>query len=191
MKTQLLVQVTVVLLSTAVLSHTQQSSQTQGTKTDPRQIMVTVGRLLEQGHCTRHKFDVEMSGRILEIYLQALDSTKLFFTQKDVDQIRQKYQATLGNDVLLGDFRPAKEIYAIFQDRLKDQVAKIQGFLKKEYSFKSNRTVVIDRHKELWPANVVEADNLWRNRIEGELLQEKLNPLTGEPGAKVVSKRYD
>ena len=52
---------------------------------DPRQVAITVGRLLEQGHYSRQKLDPEMSKRILETYLENLDYNKLFFTQEDVD----------------------------------------------------------------------------------------------------------
>jgi carboxyl-terminal processing protease len=190
MKTLPLVTLMIAWLSTVVQSRAELTSPPPAPP-DPRQIMITVGRLLEQGHYTRHKLDSEMSGRILDSYLQALDSNKLFFTQEDIDQIRQKYQSVLGGDLLLGELGPAKEIYAIFRSRLADRVAKIQTFLKKDFSFKSNRTVAIDRHKEPWPANLAEADNLWRDRIEGELLQEKLNPAADGPPAKVVGKRYN
>ena len=56
---------------------------------DPRQVEITVGRLLEQGHYSRRKLDGEMSKRILETYLESLDCNKLFFTQEDVEQFAQ------------------------------------------------------------------------------------------------------
>ena len=68
---------------------------------DSRQVAVTVGRLLEQGHYSRQKLDAEMSKRILESYLENLDYNKLFFTQEDVDQFTQKYGASLGDSIFL------------------------------------------------------------------------------------------
>jgi hypothetical protein len=82
---------------------------------DPRQVAITVGRLLEQGHYSRQKLDAEMSKRILETYLENLDYNKLFFTQEDVDHFTQKYGANLGDSILLGDLRPAQEIYSVFK----------------------------------------------------------------------------
>src|SRR6202045_2333490 len=158
---------------------------------DPRQVAITVGRLLEQGHYSRQKLDPEMSKRILETYLENLDYNKLFLTQEDVDQFSQKYGATLGNNILLGDLQPAKEIYGVFKVRVEDRIAKIRLVLKKDYTFKRSRTVALDRRKEAWPANLAEADALWKDRIEGELLQEKLNKLAVDPGPKVVTRRYD
>src|ERR1700722_5385714 len=158
---------------------------------DSRQVAVTVGRLLEQGHYSRQKLDAEMSKRILESYLENLDYNKLFFTQEDVDQFTQKYGASLGDSILLGDLQPAREIYGVFRVRVEDRIAKIHQLLKKDYTFKSSRTVALDRRKEPWPANVADADTLWKDRVEGELLQEKLNKLAIDPGPKVVARRYD
>ncbi len=158
---------------------------------DPRQVAITVGRLLEQGHYSRQKLDAEMSKRILETYLESLDYNKLFLTQEDVDQFSQKYGATLGDSILLGDLQPAKEIYGVFRVRVEDRIAKIRQLLKKDYTFKSSRTVALDRRKEPWPANIAEADALWKDRIEGELLQERLNKFAVDPGPKVVTRRYD
>src|SRR6202795_4167710 len=158
---------------------------------DPRQVAITVGRLLEQGHYSRQKLDPEMSKRILEPYLENLDYNKLFFTREDVDQFTQKYGSTLGDSILLGDLQPAKEIYNVFKARVEDRIAKIRLVLKKDYTFKSSRTVALDRRKEPWPANIADADALWKDRIEGELLQERLNKFAVDPGPKVVTRRYD
>src|SRR5215470_7296450 len=158
---------------------------------DPHQVAITVGRLLEQGHYSRQKLDAEMSKRILATYLENLDYNRLFFTQDDINQITQKYGTTLGDSILLGDLQPAKEIYSVFRVRVEDRIAKIRQLLKKDYSFKSSRTVALDRRKEPWPANEAEADLLWKDRIEGELLQEKLNKFAIDPGTKVVGRRYD
>src|ERR1700730_8104713 len=106
MKTPSFVRMTALLLSTIVPICAQQEATPAKAQSDPGQIISTVGRLLEQGHYTRHKLDEEMSGRILDTYLQALDSTKLFFIQDDIDQIHQKYQATLGHEIQDGNLVP-------------------------------------------------------------------------------------
>jgi carboxyl-terminal processing protease len=166
-------------------------AQEKPSTADPRQIAITVGRLLEQGHYTRQKLDADTSRRILETYLEDLDYNKLFFTQEDIDEFNQKYGSNLGDSILLGEIQPARDIYAVFKVRVEDRIAKIHQLLKKDYTFKSSRTIDLDRRKDPWPANPAEADALWRDRIEGELLQEKLNKFSVDPGPKVVARRYD
>ncbi|MGA8660513.1 MAG: carboxy terminal-processing peptidase [Chthoniobacterales bacterium] len=177
------------LITSCLLGQQKLTSKAGGA--DPRQVAITVGKLLEQGHYTKQKLDDQLSAKVLDTYLENLDYTKLFFTQEDIDQIHQKYARTLAEGLLVGDVQPARDIYSIFKQRVEDRVGKVRQLLKKDYAFKSNRTVALDRRKEAWPANMADADALWRDRIEGELLQEKLNKFALEPGPKVVGKRYD
>jgi carboxyl-terminal processing protease len=158
---------------------------------DPQQVAIVVGRLLEQGHYTRQKLDPQMSARVLESYLENLDQNKLYFTREQVTPIVQKYGGALGQSILKGDLGPAREIYKIYKQAVIIRVAKIHQLLKKEYTFTSDRTVALYRYKEPWPADTAEADSLWRDQIEGELLQEKLNNLSTEPAAQIVGRRYD
>jgi len=182
----------VAFLGLSVLCATNCSiGQLKQNSADSRQISITVARLLEQAHYSRQKLDDATAKKILDTYLEDLDYTKLFFTQEDIDEIYKKYGPTLDQDLTVGNVQPARDIYNLFKTRVTDRVAKIKELLKQDYSFKSTKTVALDRHKDPWPANAAEADNLWRDRVEGELLQEKLNKLALEPGPKLIEKRYD
>ena len=159
---------------------------------DPRQVAATVGRLLEQGHYSRWKLGPEMSARILETYLEDLDYDKAFLTQGDVNRLSAQYGANIGERVLLGDLGPAKAIYDVFKARVEERIVKVHQVLWKNYNFTTNRFVDLDRRKKRWPANVNESDSLWTDRIEGELLQEKLNKLVAaDSQPKVVARRYE
>jgi carboxyl-terminal processing protease len=182
----------VAFLGLSVLCATNCSiGQLKQNSADSRQISITVARLLEQAHYSRQKLDDATAKKILDTYLEDLDYTKLFFTQEDIDEIYKKYGPTLDQDLTVGNVQPARDIYILFKTRVTDRVAKIKELLKQDYGFKSTKTVALDRHKDPWPANSAEADNLWRDRVEGELLQEKLNKLALEPGPKLIEKRYD
>src|ERR1700722_8515479 len=119
-----------------VLNSTYVFGEEKPNSADPRQVAITVGRLLEQGHYSRQKLDAEMSKRILETYLENLDYNKLFFTQEDVDQFSQKYGTTLGDSILLGDLQPAREMYSEFRVRVEERMAKVRRLLQKEFTFK-------------------------------------------------------
>src|ERR1700677_323556 len=159
---------------------------------DPGQISIAVSRLLEQAHYTRRKLDdPDLSKQFLKNYLEAIDYNHLFFTQKDIDAFNAKYATELGNDVLLGNPNAAMDIWEVYTKRVEDRVAKVKDLLKQDYTFSSDRTLERDRTKAPWPADDAAADQLWRDRIEGELLQEKLIVHPIEPGLKVVTRRYN
>jgi carboxyl-terminal processing protease len=160
-------------------------------KSDAEQICVSVGRLLEEGHYTHQQLNAEMSQRFLRNYLELLDFSHLFFTQKDVDALTGKYGTALADDVLLGNLKPAYEIYDLYQKRVDERVAKIKELLKQPMDFKTDATVELRREKAPWPKDEAEADELWRGRIASELLQEKLSEHPIEPGPQLVGRRYD
>jgi carboxyl-terminal processing protease len=158
---------------------------------EPGQVAISVARWLEQGHYTREKLDEKMSARFLQTYLTTLDYNKLYFTQKDVDEFENKYASTLGDSVLRGDLGPAREIFARFRQRVEDRVAKSKKLTQKKYTFDSNRTVEINRQNAPWPKNQEEADRIWQDRIEAELLKEELAELKLRPPQETVTRRYE
>lgn len=154
-------------------------------------IAMSVGRLLEEGHYTRQKLNEEVSKKFLQTYLEILDFSHLFFTQKDVNELNAKYANSMAGDVLLGNLKPAYDIYALYTKRVDERVAKIKELLKQPIDFKGNATVELSRQKSSWPKDEAEADQLWRGRITNELLQENLSEHPIEPAPQLVSRRYD
>src|SRR3954466_722317 len=81
---------------------------------DPGQVEISVGKLLEQGHYSRKKLDDGVSRLLLKNYIETLDYTRLFFTQKVVDSFPSRYSTTLDDDILLGNPDAAYKIYDLY-----------------------------------------------------------------------------
>ena len=160
-------------------------------KADAENICVSVGRLLEEGHYTQQKLNDELSRKFLHTYLELLDYSHLFFTQQDIDTLNAKYSSSLDDDVLLGNLKPAYEIYDLYAKRVDERVAKVKELLKQPIDFKTDATIELSRQKAPWPKDEAEADQLWRGRIANELLQEHLSEHPLEPGPQLVTRRYD
>jgi len=174
------------------------------TATDMRPVAATVARMLEQGHYlhplslsekTPPRLESEppqtMSERVLKNYLQMLDYMHLYFTQDDVNEFMLRFAPNLASQIPNGDLSAPREIFTRFRQRVEDRVAKNKSIAEAPHDFKSRKTVEIDRKKAPWPATMEEADRLWSDRIEAELLQESLNEHPLNPPAKVVTKRYN
>ncbi len=167
------------------------SAQPVLAKSDVEQIAISVGRLLEEGHYTHQPLTDEMSRKFLRTYLELLDFSHLFFTQQDVDVLNMKYGTAVDDDILLGNLKPAYEIYDLYQKRVDERVAKIKELLKQPPDYKNDGTIELSRQKASWPKDEAEADQLWRGRIASELLQEHLSEHPIEPGPQLVGRRYD
>ncbi len=160
-------------------------------KSDLEQVEVSVGRLLEEGHYTHQPLNDEVSKKFLRTYLELLDFSHLFFTQKDVDALYAKYGTSIDDDVLLGNLKPAYEIYELYQKRVDERVAKIKEQLKEPPDFNTDATIELSRQKSNWPKDEAESDVIWRNRILNELLQESMSEHPIEPGPQLIARRYD
>jgi len=163
----------------------------EGQPPDAGQVMISVARLLEQGHFRRSPLSDEISGRLLRTYLENLDYNRLYFTQADVDLFEGKYATELDDYILLGNPKPAYEIQAVYAKRVEDRVAWIKEHLPKlESPAPAGATVELSRQKSPWPKDAAEADRLWENRLRNELLQEKLDESAVDPPLTVVERRY-
>ena len=161
------------------------------TSPDPGQVALAVARWLEQAHYSRKKLDDEMSAKLLKTYLESLDYNRLYFTQKDVDEFQRKYENNLDDSIFRGDLTPARNIFARFKQRLEDRVASNKKLAKKQFDFAGNHTVELNRQKSPWPKDQAEADRLWRDRVEAELLQEHLSEFKLRPPEQTVTRRYE
>ncbi|MGI8819490.1 MAG: carboxy terminal-processing peptidase [Chthoniobacterales bacterium] len=173
------------LLSSALLA------QPLFAKSDLEQVEVSVGRLLEEGHYTHQPLNDEVSKKFLRTYLELLDFSHLFFTQQDVDLLYAKYGTALDDDVLLGNLKPAYEIYDLYQKRVDNRVAKVKELVKQPMDSKADTTIELSRQKSAWPKDEADADAIWRGRVASELLQESLSEHPIEPGPQLVARRYE
>ncbi|MFN2477297.1 MAG: carboxy terminal-processing peptidase [Chthoniobacterales bacterium] len=160
-------------------------------KSDLEQVAVSVGRLLEEGHYTHQPLNDEVSKKFLRTYLEILDFSHLFFTQQDVDMLTVKYGTSIDDDVLLGNLKPAYEIYELYQSRVDARVANVKELLKQPIDEPADATIELSRQKAPWPKDAADADNIWKARIANELLQEKMSEHPIEPGPQLVARRYD
>lgn len=141
----------------------------------PGTVGISVAKALEQLHYTRHQIDDGVSDRLLKLYVDTLDYNKLFFTQSDIDEFNEKYDHTLDDAIFNADIQPAYTIYDRYLKRVEDRVAKIKGALKGDkFDFDGHGSIELSRQKSPWPKNDADADRIWHDRIENELLTENL-----------------
>lgn len=180
-----------IVLPVVCLALTGVSCSAAEEKVEKSQVVTAVARLLEQGHYTREKLNDEISAKFLESYLRMLDYNRLYFLQSDIDEFQKKYATTLDDSLLRGDLEPADTIYNRFKERLAARVKSNLELIPKKHEYASDRSVQINRQKAEWPKDQAEADKLWADRIEAELLQEELSKTRVDPPAKILTRRYN
>lgn len=144
-------------------------------ETDFGDVAFRVALMLRNRHYTRTEFDDAMSKRVFDNYMQYLDFNRMYFTQQDVDGFREKFEKSLDDVVFDVNIEPAHEMFALRLKRVEERVAKIEKELTEgEFTFKTDRKVTQARKESPWPKDMAEADQLWHDVLEAELLAEQL-----------------
>lgn len=139
-------------------------------------------RCLSGIHYERRPVSSLSMGDILTAYLEDLDPQHLFFFARDVAEIQSRYGLTLDIFLNSGSIKPAFVIYDTFRNRVRDRMEKIREFLDGEVILDSDRTYRPDREKAPWIETAEEMDDLWKDRLTYELLNEILMAEDGTVG---------
>lgn len=133
--------------------------------------------VLQNAHFSRTRFSREMYEKFLECYLQLLDPQHLYFTQEDVNRLKEKYASQFGDYLLVGQTTQlAKELYTEYSTRAlfrMEQAEKLlQQYKKNMPAFDSDKTIARTRRKLPHAKDNAELDQVWRNQVEDMLLTE-------------------
>jgi carboxyl-terminal processing protease len=158
---------------------------------DPAQLTIAVASVFEQLHYSKQRLDKALSRKVLRNYLDSLDHNHLFFTKEDVDGFTAKWGEALDSEIIFGRLDAAREIHNVYRARVEEYVAFAKGVLAEESKLDGDHSIEVNRQKAPWPAAGEEARRLWRDRLDSELIQERLaKKKKAEPAAAII-KRYD
>lgn len=134
--------------------------------------------VLEANHFRRHRLDDDYSEKFFDRYIEALDQQRLHFTQEDLAGFAH-YRTNLDNLTVgrheKADTSPAYEIFNRFRQRMNERVAYANELLKTEkFVFNTDEQIIVNRKDEPAPRDLEEARHLWRQRLRGEYLGEKV-----------------
>jgi carboxyl-terminal processing protease len=151
-----------------------------------------VANLVQNNHYSRTDFEDDVSEELLKKFVNFLDTSKLYFTQEDIDSFERKYKTSLDDYIFEGSIKPATDIYSIYVKRVEERVKGIEKILETvDFKFDSDRTVEKRRKDSKWPADKAAADVLWTNVIEGQLLAEELRTISQKARAKELGKKLE
>ena len=168
---------------------------------------ILVQKLLQDHHFSGKPLTDQKAREWIRAYMEALDYNHAFFLQSDLQAYQDNYGPQLAKLTQRGDITPAYEIFAGFNDRVRERLDWIKRRLTLPFDFSSEQTYEIDRTRVEWPADRAAADELWERRLKFDLLREKLVAKTSpetdktakptgekkkeEDPVATVTKRYD
>jgi carboxyl-terminal processing protease len=148
--------------------------------------------ILEKSQFAHHPLDDELAGKFLDRYLDTLDGQRMVFLQSDVDEFARfkptLAQATRGD----GDSSPARVIFQRYLERLDQRAAYVAELLRTEhFAFTANERYNFDRKNAPRPADLTAAQQLWRQQVRADYLQEKLAGKKEDEIATTLTRRAE
>jgi carboxyl-terminal processing protease len=147
-------------------------------------------KILEKSQLAHHPLDDELAGKFLDRYLDTLDGQHTVFLQSDVDEFAG-FKPTLAQATRRdGDSSPARVIFQRYLERLDQRAAYITELLCTEhFDFTDNERYNFDRKNAPHPADLSAAQQLWRQQVRADYLQEKLAGKKEEEIATTLTRR--
>ncbi len=139
---------------------------------------------LDREHYRDQEFNDALSSRFFDEYLESLDSAKNFFLQSDIAEF-EKYRKTFDDD-----FKKGNLDNNIGDERAVEPLIKTLDDKQNKFNFDVEESIETDREKAQWPANAVEADQLWQKYLKSNLLNSMLSGKTYEESKTNLRKRY-
>lgn len=149
-----------------------------------------VTRLLSREHYLDVALDDDLSARVYERYLEALDPSRSYFLASDVQQL-SRYRQRL--DEALRDARldPVYQIFNRFRTRLAERGRYALSLLDQPFDFTRDEDLSVNRQSAPWPKDRHELDDLWRQRVKNDLLNLRLAGRAEPEAVQVLRRRYE
>jgi carboxyl-terminal processing protease len=155
-----------------------------------RSIARRVYENLDRSHYAQAPLDDRMSSRMFDLYVEAMDPSRLYFTAADIAEF-ERLRLRFDDAIKTGALEPAFDIFRRFQVRNHERLQYAIGLLEQEPDYTLDESFAFDRSEAPWAATREELDELWRQRVKndglGQLLAGKED---WAQTAETLRKRY-
>ena len=174
-----------------VLSYTQAKTTEINLSPEPYQKETSrwLVRLLEQLHYKPMKLDDSFSEKILENYIDILDSNKIYFYADDIKGF-EIYKNQVDDAIKSGDVELAFNIFTLYIKRIQNRTEYSLALLEKPFDFTIEEEYIWDREDSLRMTNEKDMNELWRKRVKNDYLNLKLVGKEESKIKEILSKRY-
>jgi carboxyl-terminal processing protease len=160
-----------------------------------RELAMIVADMLQTYHYEKHAIDDAISERWFDNYIDSLDYGRMVFLQSDLDEFAA-HKRTLDEELLSHPPKldTALSIHARYRQRMRERAQFARKLLSQPVDLANDESMLIDRHEAgaSWPATTEQANDLWRKRMEDEVIDSLLSERDTEAEIRErLVKRYD
>jgi carboxyl-terminal processing protease len=179
---------TIVCLSVALFSFNSNSNK----KTDPdrdKLLLELLTFVLQKGHYNPATIDDAFSKEVYKDYITALDPSKRFFLQSDINEF-SKFELELDDQLNKKDLTFFNLTYDRLMLRMEDSKKIYKIVLSSPFDYKVDEDFNVDYDKAPYSKNAAELKNKWRKQIKLSTLSSYSDKLKIEEDKKLKDPNY-
>ena len=137
-------------------------------KNDPEKdkfLLELLTYVLEKGHYNPAAFDDKLSKGIYKDYIDALDPSKRFFLQSDIDEFA-KYELQIDDQILKKELTFFDLTYTRLMKRIEESKSYYKDVLDKPFDYSVDEEFNTDYEKLPYAKNISELKEKWRKQIK-------------------------
>lgn len=161
-------------------------------KEDPekdRLLLELLTFVLEKGHYDPIVMDDTFSKNVFKEYLNALDPSKRYFVQSDIDEFK-KYELEIDDMVKSKDLKFFELTYTRLIERIGESRKLYKDVLDKPFDFSKDETINTDYEKMPFSKNRSELKNRWEKQLKLSVLSSVTDKLKLEEDKKAKDAGY-
>ncbi|WPR72557.1 carboxy terminal-processing peptidase [Flavobacterium sp. NG2] len=164
MKRHYKILLTIVVLSVTLFAFNIKSKNESDPDKD-RLLLELLTFVIEKGHYSPAAIDDSFSKGVYKDYIQALDPSKRFFLQSDIDEF-SKYETQIDDQILNKDLTFFSLTYERLMKRMEESKKLYQAILEVPFDFTIDESFNTDYEKAPYAKNEIELKERWRKQIK-------------------------
>jgi len=148
-----------------------------------------VTEFIQKSHYRHASVDDELSSKVLDRYIKALDNNRMYLKASDVAAF-EKNRYRLDDMVRSEPLDPVFEMFEVYRTRVRQRLKFALSMLETEPDFSIDEEYIFDREELPWLETSEQLDELWRKRVKNDALSLALADKNWEETQEVLEKRY-
>jgi len=148
-----------------------------------------VTEFIQKSHYRHAAVDDELSSSVLDRYIEALDSNRMYLLESDVAAFEQ-YRYELDDMVRSEPLDPVFDMFEVYRTRVRERLNYALLQLEAEPDFTLAEEYAFDREDLPWAQTSAELDEIWRKRVKNDALGLALADKDWTETQEVLEKRY-
>ena len=145
---------------------------------------------LSQGHYNPVTLNDQVSGRVFDSYLRAMDPSRSYFRSVDIEEF-EAYRTRFDDLLKAGDLGPAFKMFNRYRQRLAERLRFVIDTIDQEFDvldFGKDETLA--RENASWAPSEAELRTRWRRQVKNDVLSRLLAGTKREEVRKALRRRY-